>query len=149
MTAPLDVDALLLDIDGVLVTSWQALPGSVEAVAALRRGDVPFRLLTNTTTHTRLGLAATLREAGFSQDLVYHAFHILEAHTVGFTVMQLSFPYQGEELAGMANMFLEQLGADEYPDLVDHVRQHLEPHEGESGFEIGLDLLLDGLEREL
>jgi AcrR family transcriptional regulator len=89
----------------------------------------------------------TLREAGFSQDLVYHAFHILEAHTLGFTVMQLSFPYKGEELAGMADRFLEQLGADEYPDLVDHVKQHLEPHEGESGFEIGLDLLLDGLER--
>lgn len=90
----------------------------------------------------------TLREAGFSQDIVYHAFHILEAHTLGFTVMQLSFPYKGEELAGMANRFLEQLGP-EYPDLVDHVKQHLEPHEGEGGFEIGLDLLLDGLEREL
>jgi AcrR family transcriptional regulator len=89
----------------------------------------------------------TLREAGFSQDLVYHAFHILEAHTLGFTVMQLSFPYKGEELAGMANMFLEQLGPDQYPDLVEHVRQHLEPHEGEGGFEVGLDLLLDGLER--
>ena len=88
----------------------------------------------------------TLREAGFSQDLVYHAFHILEAHTLGFTVMQLSFPYKGEELAGMANRFLEELGPD-YPDLVDHVKQHLEPHEGEGGFEIGLDLLLDGLER--
>jgi HAD superfamily hydrolase (TIGR01458 family) len=61
----LDVDALLLDIDGVLVTSWQALPGSVEAIAALRSGGVPFRLLTNTTTHSRAGLAQTLRAAGF------------------------------------------------------------------------------------
>ena len=61
----LDVDALLLDIDGVLVTSWQALPGSVEAIAALRAGGVSFRLLTNTTTHSRLGLAQTLRAAGF------------------------------------------------------------------------------------
>jgi HAD superfamily hydrolase (TIGR01458 family) len=65
MTAPLDVDAVLLDIDGVLVTSWAALPGSIETVAALRAAGIPFRLLTNTTTHTRAGLAATLREAGF------------------------------------------------------------------------------------
>jgi HAD superfamily hydrolase (TIGR01458 family) len=65
MTAPLDVDAVLLDIDGVLVTSWVALPGSIETVAALRAAGIPFRLLTNTTTHTRAGLAATLREAGF------------------------------------------------------------------------------------
>jgi len=65
MTAALDVDAVLLDIDGVLVTSWVALPGSVEAVAALRAAGMPFRLLTNTTTHTRSGLAETLRGAGF------------------------------------------------------------------------------------
>jgi HAD superfamily hydrolase (TIGR01458 family) len=61
----LDVDALLLDIDGVLVTSWRALPGSVEAIGAFRSGGVPFRLLTNTTTHSRAGLAETLRVAGF------------------------------------------------------------------------------------
>lgn len=65
MGASLDADGLLLDIDGVLVTSWQALPGAVDAVAALRRAAVPFRLLTNTTTHTRAALAETLRDAGF------------------------------------------------------------------------------------
>jgi HAD superfamily hydrolase (TIGR01458 family) len=67
------VDALLLDIDGVLVTSWRALPGAVKAVEALRRQGTPFMMITNTTTHTRAGLAATLREAGFdleAQDIV-------------------------------------------------------------------------------
>jgi AcrR family transcriptional regulator len=88
----------------------------------------------------------TLREAGFSGELIYHAFHILEAHILGFTVMQLSFPYKGEELAGMTDMFLARIG-DDYPDLVEHVRAHLEPPQGEGGFELGLDLLLDGFER--
>ena len=37
----------------------------------------------------------TLREAGFSKDLVYHAFHILEAYVLGSTVQQLNFPYKG------------------------------------------------------
>jgi AcrR family transcriptional regulator len=90
----------------------------------------------------------TLREAGFAKDVIYHAFHILEAYVLGYAGMQLSFPYRGEELAGMATTFLQQLPRDEYPDLVEHVMQHLEPHEGgEGGFEFGLDLLLDGLER--
>jgi AcrR family transcriptional regulator len=90
----------------------------------------------------------TLREAGFPRDLIYHAFHVLEAHVLGYTGMQLNFPYRGEELAGMAETFLRQLPADEYPDLVEHVTQHLEPHHGgEGGFELGLDLILDGLER--
>jgi AcrR family transcriptional regulator len=93
-------------------------------------------------------LLRTLREAGFSNDVIYHAFHILEAYILGFTSLQLSFPYKGEELAGMAKTFLEQLPADEYPDLVEHIMQHLEPHHGdEGGFELGLDLILDSLER--
>jgi AcrR family transcriptional regulator len=90
----------------------------------------------------------TLREAGFPKDLIYHAFHILEAHVLGFTGMQLSLPHGGEDLAGIAATFLRELPADEYPDLVEHITQHLEPHDGdEGGFELGLDLILDGLER--
>jgi HAD superfamily hydrolase (TIGR01458 family) len=60
-----NVDALLLDIDGVLATSWKALPGSIEAMEWIRREGPPFRLITNTTTHVRADLAATLRDAGF------------------------------------------------------------------------------------
>ena len=90
----------------------------------------------------------TLREAGLSKDLTYHAYHIVESHILGFTIQQLNFPYSGEELAGLAATFLEQLPGDEYPDFVEHVHQHLEPRGGdEGGFEYGLDLILDGLER--
>jgi AcrR family transcriptional regulator len=90
----------------------------------------------------------TLREAGFSQDLIYHAFHILESYVLGYTLQQLNFPYKGEELAGLAADFLQQVPAEDYPDLVEHIHQHLEPHEEETGgFEMGLDLILDGLDR--
>lgn len=60
-----DVEGLLLDIDGVLAVSWRALPGSVDAMRWIRDRGLPFRLITNTTTHTRADLAATLAEAGF------------------------------------------------------------------------------------
>jgi len=59
------IEGLLLDIDGVLAVSWQALPGAIDALAWLRAQGLPFRLITNTTTHTRADLAQTLRDAGF------------------------------------------------------------------------------------
>ena len=90
----------------------------------------------------------TLREAGFPKELMYHAFHILESYVQGYTLQQLNFPYKGEELAGMAANFLQQLPAGAYPELVEHIQQHLEPHDEEtSGFALGLDLILDGLDR--
>jgi AcrR family transcriptional regulator len=110
---------------------WMSRQGG--GSARLRRGDWLLR---------------TLREAGLSTELTYHAYHIVESHILGFTVQQLNFPYSGDELEGIANRFLARLPAGEYPDFVEHVKQHLEPHEGaEGGFELGLDLILDGLER--
>jgi HAD superfamily hydrolase (TIGR01458 family) len=60
------IDGVLLDIDGVLAVSWRALPGAVEALDALRDRGMPFRLITNTTTHTRAALATTLTDAGIA-----------------------------------------------------------------------------------
>ncbi len=59
------IDGLLLDIDGVLSISWEPIPGSIEAIDAFRRAELPVCLITNTTTHTRAALADTLRAAGF------------------------------------------------------------------------------------
>lgn len=93
-------------------------------------------------------LLRTLREAGLSKELTYHAFHIVQSYVLGYTLQQLNFPHEGEELAGMAAAFLAKLPADQYPDFVEHVQQHLEPRdEEEGGFELGLDLILDSLER--
>ena len=58
------MDAVLLDIDGVLAVSWRALPGAAETLSWLRHEAIPFKLITNTTTHTRDDLAHTLGEAG-------------------------------------------------------------------------------------
>ena len=44
--------AFLLDIDGVLVTAWEPIPGAVGAVTALRRAGHGLRFHTNTTTRT-------------------------------------------------------------------------------------------------
>jgi len=90
---------------------------------------------------------ATLRRAGFSPEMTHHAFHSLEGHVDGYTLRQVNFPLQQEELEAVAKDFLAQFPADEYPYFVEHVRGHLRKEfRGKSGFEFGLDLILDGLE---
>jgi len=92
-------------------------------------------------------LLRTLREGGLSSDRVYHGFHILQGYVLGYTFQQLSVPYGPEELAGMAERFLREFPTDDFPDMAEHIRQHIEPRRGkEGGFELGLDLILNGLE---
>jgi len=114
-----DVDGLLLDIDGVLAISWVALPGAVETMAWLRREAVAFRLITNTTTHTRRELAATLGGAGFdvAPDEIVTAVTAtaahLQAHHPGARVFVLTDGEPGEDLDGV-----RRAGAPEDADVI-------------------------------
>lgn len=56
---------ILIDIDGVLYTGSSAIPGSIDAVAWLRRRAVPMRFVTNATRRTRRDIVAQLRSMGF------------------------------------------------------------------------------------
>ena len=105
---------------------WMSQGGGL---ARLRNGDWMLR---------------TLREAGFPPELIYHAFHILESYVLGYTLQQLNFLYKGEELADLAAGFPSRSPSRSTLDLVEHIHQHIEPHDEEtSGFEMGLDLILD------
>src|SRR6201995_3109336 len=55
---------VLFDIDGVLVTSWEPIPGAAEALRVLAENQIARSYLTNTTTRTRVQIAALLTEAG-------------------------------------------------------------------------------------
>jgi HAD superfamily hydrolase (TIGR01458 family) len=59
------IEAVLLDIDGVLTVSWRPVPGAVEAVNRLRDAGFALALVTNTTSQTRAWMAGTLSDAGF------------------------------------------------------------------------------------
>jgi AcrR family transcriptional regulator len=92
----------------------------------------------------------TLRQAGFSADMTHHAYHALDSHITGFTLWLVSMPFESkEELVDLAEGFLREIPADEYPYVVEHAHQHLEPAspDGKTEFEFGLDLILDGLEQ--
>jgi HAD superfamily hydrolase (TIGR01458 family) len=69
MTADIDhplstVRGLLLDVDGVLHVGRQVVPGAAELLALLAARGIPYRLLTNTTTASRVTLAARLQAMG-------------------------------------------------------------------------------------
>lgn len=89
-----------------------------------------------------------LREAGFSAKNTHHAYHVLDSHIVGYTLQQVNYMSVEEDLEELGASFLRELPADQYPYLVEHVKGHLDgSYQGESGFEFGLDLILDALER--
>lgn len=106
-TTNVPIEGLLLDIDGVLAISWEALPGAVDALKQLRGDGVPFRLITNTTTKTRDDLAETLRGSGFDVSkeeivtaVVATAGYLETAHP-GAKVFVLSDGDAAADLAGV------------------------------------------------
>src|SRR5918994_1175866 len=54
------VEALLLDLSGVVYVQDEAVPGAAEALSALRERDVPLRLVTNTTMRPRRSILERL-----------------------------------------------------------------------------------------
>lgn len=115
----MDVDGLLLDIDGVLAVSWEPIDGAIETLTWLREQAIPFRLITNTTTHTRDALAHTLRDAGFAVEpadivtAVAATAGYLRAHHTEARVFLLS---DGDARADLEGVTLVE--ADEPADVV-------------------------------
>lgn len=60
------VRALLLDLDGVIVLAGEAIPGATDAVAALERRSMPYRIVTNTSAVSRATLARWASRLGAS-----------------------------------------------------------------------------------
>lgn len=55
---------VLLDLDGVLYVGDEPVPGAPEVVGWLRREQIPFRFLTNTTSRPRRAIVDKLRGLG-------------------------------------------------------------------------------------
>ena len=91
-----------------------------------------------------------LRGAGFSIELTAHAYSLLDSYIYGFALQEASLPFGSpEETAQGANEIAGQMPAGEYPYLAELATTHiLQPgYQYGSEFEIGLDLILDALER--
>jgi HAD superfamily hydrolase (TIGR01450 family) len=60
------VGGVLFDIDGVLVTSWQPIPGAAATLRLLDAHRIACSYLTNTTTLTRAQISTALSAAGMN-----------------------------------------------------------------------------------
>ena len=115
----MNADGLLLDIDGVLAVSWEPIAGAVDTLSWVRQQAIPFKLITNTTTHTRGALATTLRDAGFAVEpadivtAVAATAEYLRTHHVDARVFLLS---DGDASADLVGVTL--VGTDERADVV-------------------------------
>src|SRR5205823_3415684 len=92
-------------------------------------------------------LLRRLREAGFSPVTAHRAYHILDSHLVGFTLWEAGYAAR-RDLTARARAFAQTARA-EYPYTVEHAEVHLSgaAPSGASEFALGLDLILDSLDR--
>jgi AcrR family transcriptional regulator len=109
-------------------------------------------LMTGRIRPTRLkymdSLLGRLREAGFSADTTYAVYHVLDGHIFGFALWEAGYTLKSEDAEKLAASVMPML--DAYPYLREHAEQHMNEgaHHDTSAFELGLDLILEGL-REL
>jgi len=69
MNKPRRPAGLLIDLDGTVWEDGALLPGSRQAIEALREAGVPFRFLTNTTRKPRCELVGELNRLGVESSL--------------------------------------------------------------------------------
>ena len=55
-------------------------------------------------------LLGRLREAGFSAETTYHAYHVLDGHIFGFSLWETSHSYTAEEVSN----FADEVRADDH-----------------------------------
>lgn len=100
-------EGLLLDIDGVIITSWKALPGAIEALEEIADTGLRRMFLTNTTSKSRAQIAEALTDVGFevrADEIVTAAVltaEFLRAKHPGKRVVVLNEGAVNEDMAGV------------------------------------------------
>jgi AcrR family transcriptional regulator len=131
---------------GAAMSAHEALGRHPWAAAALLGGErvSPARL-----RHTD-AILGCLRGAGFSDVETDLAYHVLDSHIMGFSLWLAGISAGLRRLGPVSDAF-DLFDAAELPHLAEHVEVHLRDTHAEqpSPFAYGLDLILDGLERQL
>ncbi len=94
----------------------------------------------------------SLRAAGFDMAMAAHAYSLLDSYIYGFALTQMQLPFESwEEVAEVGQAMLQAFPMDAYPNLAEYITDHaMQPgYDFGKEFEYGLDLVLDGIEREM
>jgi hypothetical protein len=91
-----------------------------------------------------------LRAAGLDVPMAAHAYSLLDSYIYGFALTKMNLPFEtSDDVGEVAQSMLEPFPANEYPNLVEFLGEHvMKPaYDYEDEFEYGLDVILDGIER--
>jgi AcrR family transcriptional regulator len=94
----------------------------------------------------------SLRQGGFSIAMAAHAYSLLDGYIYGFALTKMSLPFQSsDEIGDVAETMFKPFSPNDYPNLVELMTEHvMKPgYDYSDEFEYGLDLILDGLGRQL
>ncbi len=93
-----------------------------------------------------------LRASDFSVEQAAHAYSLLDSYIYGFALTKLNLPFgSSDDAAEVATSMLRPFAAAEYPHLEEFVSALVMKPGYDYGdeFDYGLDLVLDGLQRDL
>jgi AcrR family transcriptional regulator len=92
-------------------------------------------------------LLGRLRRAGFDLDRTYSVYHLLDGFVFGFTLWEIAYTSVDLDDEQVVARIMQAIPWDDLPHLTEHRDQHMAdgPHRAVSAFDVGLDLILDGL----
>jgi hypothetical protein len=91
-----------------------------------------------------------LRAAGFSLEMVAHAYALMDSYVFGFALSEAALPINGPEtVTEVADQMMHLFDPADYPHLLEFTVGHILRPDYDFGaeFAFGLDLVLDGLQR--
>ena len=93
-----------------------------------------------------------LREAGFSIEMAYNAFLAMDSYIYGFTLQEVSWPFDPEDRSEVVAVLRPQVSPDAYPHVTEIMQYVMGERRSEKGgyqaeFEFGLELILEGLDK--
>lgn len=93
---------------------------------------------------------ACLRRGGLSLPLTAHAYAIIDSYVYGFALQEAALPSSGgPEIADVAEQIMTAFPDGAYPALAEFTAGYVLQggYDFAASFDLGLDLLLDGIER--
>jgi AcrR family transcriptional regulator len=91
-----------------------------------------------------------LRAAGFDMARAATAYSLLDSYIYGFALTKMNLPFEDtSDIVEMSETMLAPFAPGEYQNLADFITEHaMKPgYDYADEFEVGLDVILDGLER--
>ncbi len=92
----------------------------------------------------------SLRSGGLPLDLTAHAYAIIDSFVYGFALQEATLPFGGDTpIADLAEEIIVPLSIDEFPRLTELTVEYvMKPgYAFGNSFDVGLDLILEGLAR--